>query len=172
MEQGDQQWIGTVVSFGVLAVVLALRMRKMRQVRPLKVERLWMLPAFYAVVVAALYYTHPPQGVVWLYALAALGVGLAVGWYRGKLMSIIVNAQTQEVSQQGSMAAMLFIVALVGLRFLARSFANSGSNVDPAIMFSATDVLLALCFGFIAAQRLEMSMRAKSLLAQARGETP
>ena len=169
MGQGDQQWIGTIISFGILALVLALRMRRMKQVRPLKIEQLWMLPAFYALVVAALYFTHPPVGIVWLYALLALGVGALLGWYRGKLMTITVDAQTHEVSQQGSMAAMLFIVALVGLRLIARSFATSGSNVDPAIMFSITDVLLALGFGFITAQRVEMGTRAKALLAEAKG---
>ncbi len=64
--------------------------------------------AFYALVVVALYVTHPPQGLVWLYALAALAIGTVLGWYRAKLMTITVDAQTHEVSQQGSMAAMLF----------------------------------------------------------------
>ena len=168
MGQGQDQWIGTLISFGVLALVLALRMRKMRKAQPLKIERLWLLPAFYALVVAALYYTHPPEGVVWLYALGALGIGLLLGWYRGKMMTISVDPQTHEVSQQSSLAAMLFIAALVGLRFLARSYTGSA---DPAAMLSVTDVLLALGFGFISAQRLEVGMRAKEMLAQVRGET-
>ncbi len=167
-----QQWIGPIISFGVLALVLSLRMRRMRKVRPLKIEQLWMLPAFYALVVVALYATHPPHGLVWLYALAALAVGTALGWYRGKLMTITVDAQTHEVSQQGSMAAMLFIFVVVGVRFAVRSFAESGSGMDPAVALSVTDVLLALGFGFVTAQRVEMGMRAKVLLAQAKGQIP
>jgi hypothetical protein len=168
MEQGAQQWIGPIMAVTVALVVLTLRMRKMKQVRPLKVERLWMLPAFYGAVAIALYFTHPPQGVVWLYALAALAVGLGLGWIRGKLMSIHVDPDTHEVSQQGSMAAMLFIVALVGIRFAARMFMPDEFDLDPAIMFAVTDVAFAFGFGFIGAQRLEMSMRARELLAEAR----
>lgn len=165
----NQQLIGTILSFAALALVLTWRLRRARQVRPLKVERLWMLPAFYGAVAVLLYATHPPQGVVWLYALGALAVGLCLGWYRGKAMAITVDAQTHEVSQQGSVAAMMFIVVLIGVRFVARAMAGSGSDMDPDLMFSVTDVLLALGFGFIAAQRLEMSQRARELLAQAKG---
>jgi Na+-driven multidrug efflux pump len=127
-----------------------------------------MLPAFYAAAVAALYFTHPPRGIVWIYALAALAVGLTLGWIRGKLMAIHVDPETHEVSQQGSRLAMLFIVVLVALRFTARAYMGDGSNIDPAVMFATTDVLLAFGFGFIGAQRLEMGMRARELLGQAR----
>ncbi|HEY1125242.1 MAG TPA: CcdC protein domain-containing protein [Sphingobium sp.] len=172
MPQDMQQWIGPIMAVAVALVVLTLRMRKMQQARPLKIERLWMLPAFYAAVVAALYVTYPPHGVIWLYALAALAVGLTLGWIRGKLMVIHVDPATHEVSQQGSRLAMLFIVVLVGLRFTARAYMGNESQVDPAVMLATTDVLLAFGFGFIAAQRLEMGMRAKELLAEARTARP
>lgn len=168
MEQGNQQWIGTVISLGVLAVVLTLRMRKMRQVRPLKIERLWILPAFYGAIIVALYTVHPPQGMVWVYALAALAAGCALGWYRGKLMMISVDPETHEVSQQGSLAAMLFILVLVALRMGTRFYAESNMGVDPDFMITTTDVLLALGFGFIGCQRLEMGLRARALLTEAR----
>ncbi len=172
MPQDNQQWIGTLVSFGVLALVLALRMRRMRQLRPLRIEQLWMLPAFYAVVLIALYVLHPPHGLVWLYALVALAVGTGIGWYRGKLMTVHVDPQTHEVSQQGSLLAMLFILVVVGMRFAARSLAASEAGGNPAVMISVTDVLLAFGLGFIGAQRIEMGLRAKMLLAKAKSGTP
>jgi hypothetical protein len=172
MEQGNQQWIGTLISLGVLAVVLTLRMRKMRQVRPLKIERLWILPAFYAAVLVALYAVHPPEGMIWLYAVAALAAGSALGWYRGKLMTISVDPETHEVSQRGSVAAMLFILVLVALRMGTRFYAESNVGVDPDFMITMTDVLLALGLGFIGCQRLEMGMRARTLLAEARAGKP
>jgi len=168
MPEDLQQWIGPVLAIAVGLVVLTLRMRKMQQARPLKVERLWMLPAFYGAVTIVLYVTHPPQGMVWIYALTALAVGLTLGWIRGKLMSIHVDPETHEVSQQGSRLAMLFILALVILRFTARAFMGSSADIDPTVMFATTDVLLAFGFGFIGAQRLEMGMRARELLAEAR----
>lgn len=167
--QDGQQWIGTLISFGVLALVLGLRMRRARKVQPLRIERLWMLPGFYALVVAALFYAHPPVGAVWLYALGALAIGLLAGWWRGKLMAIHVDPQTHELSQQGSLAAMLVILVLVGVRFAARFYMEQGAGSDPAVVISVTDVLLAFGLGFIAAQRLEMGMRARELLARAKG---
>jgi uncharacterized membrane protein YfcA len=171
MGQGGQQWIATLVSVVVLVVVLTLRMRKMRQARPLKVEKLWMLPAFYGAVVVALYAVHPPQGLIWLYALAALAVGGALGWFRGKLMSIHVDPETHELSQQGSVSAMLFILVLVALRMGTRFYAESNGGIDPTAMIALTDLLLAFGFGFIGAQRLEMGLRAKVLLEQARARS-
>jgi len=168
MPEDLQQWIGPVLAIAVGLVVLTLRMRKMQQARPLKVERLWMLPAFYGAVAIALYVTHPPQGMVWIYALTALAAGLTLGWIRGKLMAIHVDPETHEVSQQGSRLAMLFIVALVILRFAARAFMGNDADIDPTVMFATTDVLLAFGLGFIGAQRLEMGMRARELLAEAR----
>lgn len=172
MGQDSQQLIATILSFGVLALVLGLRMRRMQAVRRLKVEQLWILPVFFALVVAALYVSHPPRGIVWLYALLALGAGLGLGWLRGRLMAITVDPQTHEVSQQGSMAAMIFIFVLVGARFAVRSMIGSGADIDPALMLSVTDVLLALGLGFVTGQAVEMGLRARALLAQAKGRWP
>ncbi|MBO9574800.1 MAG: DUF1453 family protein [Sphingobium sp.] len=169
MPQDQQQWMTTIISFGVLALVLTLRMRRARQVRPLKVERLWMLPAFYGVVVALLFVAHPPVGLVWLYSLLAFVLGLALGWYRGKLMTIHVDPETHALSQQGSWAAMLIIFVLVAVRYAARFYMTEGEGVDPDVLVSITDVLLAFGLGFIGAQRLEMGLRARALLAKAKG---
>lgn len=167
MPQDQQQWITTIISFGVLALVLILRMRRARQVRPLKVGRLWILPAFYSVVVTLLYMAHPPVGMVWIYALGALAIGLLAGWWRGKLMIIHVDPQTHEVSQQGSVLAMAVIVVLVVVRIAARNVMASTSGNDPAFILAMTDALLALGLGFVAAQSLEIWMRARELLAAA-----
>ena len=169
MPQGQQQWIGMVISFGVLAIVLALRMRRMSRASPLKVERLWILPAVYAAIVALLFWAHPPHGLTWLYAALALTIGLVIGWYRGKMMHITVDPETHQVSQQGSRAAMIFILVLVLARFAGRTMAAEiGSGPDIAV--AATDILLASGLGFVTAQRVEMGLRARSLIAKARGE--
>jgi hypothetical protein len=168
MPQDMQQWIGPIVAIAVALVVLTLRMRKMRQARPLKIERLWMLPAFYAAVAVVLYAIVPPRGALLLYTLGALAVGLTLGWIRGKLMTIHVDPETHEVSQQGSRLAMLFIAVLMVVRLAADKLMPAESDVDPAVMLATTDVLLAFGCGIIAAQRLEMGMRARELLAEAR----
>lgn len=172
MHDMQQQWIGMLVSFALLALVLGLRIRRMQRRRPLKVEQLWMLPAFYAVIVAVLFWVHPPRGVVWLYALLALLIALPIGWYRGKLMRIHVDPETHVVSQQGSLAAMVFIFVLVGLRFIGRSMAMETASRSPEVMIAVTDVLLAFGLGFVTAQRVEMGLRARAMLDAVRGKAP
>jgi len=169
MPQSQQQWIATLFSFAMVALVMALRMRRMRRARQLKVERLWMLPAFYAVLVCLLFWAHPPQGLAWLYALLAFLIGLPIGWWRGKLMHISVDPQTHAVQQQGSQAAMIFILVLVAIRYAARTVAAQVGGSGPNDAYFATDILLALGLGFVVAQRLEMGLRARRLLETARG---
>jgi hypothetical protein len=165
-----QQWIGTLISFGILFLVLALRMRRMNRAQPMRIEQLWMLPAFFGAVVAVLFWVHPPQGIVRLYAALACAAGLGLGWYRGRHMHLGINLQTRAVCQQGTMAAMIFIFLLVGLRFVARRFAAELGVWQAETAVSVSDLLLALGFGFIAAQRVEMAARAHRLIAAAKVE--
>ncbi len=168
MPQDDRQWVATILSFALLGLVLLLRMRRERRMRPLRVERLWVLPAVYAGLVALLFVAHPPQGIVWLYAALALGAGAAAGWYAGTHMAIHVDPQTHDISQQGSRAAMIVLFLLVLLRYGARSYMESEGGMDPARLLAMTDVMLAGALGFVAAQRAEMGLRARALLARAK----
>ena len=76
-------WISYAITAIVIAVVFALRWRRMSQVRPLKLERLWMLPALYAVIAVATYIATPPQGLAWLFCAVTVLLGAALGWQRG-----------------------------------------------------------------------------------------
>jgi hypothetical protein len=58
-------WISYAIPLIVIAVVMAIRWKRMSRVRPLKLERLWILPAFYAVVIGFTFSRFPPQGWGW-----------------------------------------------------------------------------------------------------------
>ncbi len=116
MPHTSQQWVGMLIPILVIGLVLALRIRKMGRASRLRAERLWILPAVYAAIVAAIFWSHPPHGMTWLYVALGFLIGLPLGWYRGKLMRIRVDPQTHELSQQASPAAMLGIGALVASR--------------------------------------------------------
>ena len=91
----------------VIAVVMALRWRRMSRVVPLKVERLWIVPALYAVIAVLTFAATPPRGVAgWGFCLVALALGAGLGWQRGKLMRITVDPATGTLNQTGSPAAM------------------------------------------------------------------
>lgn len=168
MHQPPQNWLATLIPIVIISLALFLRIRRMNRGRRLHLERLWILPSFYALVVAAIFWSHPPHGMTWLYAFLALLIGLPLGWYRGKLMHISVDPETHELSQRASPAAILLIFALVAIRMVARSYAASNGGGSPDAIFAVTDILLAFALGFLGAQRLEMALRARSLLQEAR----
>jgi membrane protein CcdC involved in cytochrome C biogenesis len=156
-------WISYAITGAIIAIVFAIRWRRMSRVRPLKLERLWVFPALYAAVAAYMFVQHPPQGLAWLFCFGALVAGAALGWQRGKTMRITVDPETHTLNQSASPAAVLFIVALVAVRSAAR-MALTGDNVLHLNAWAVTDMLIALALGLFTAQRLEMYLRAKRLL--------
>ncbi len=146
----------------LLLAVLALRLRGATRARRLRLETLWVVPAVLLAALAASLAGHPPREPLgWVWLAFALGIGLGVGWRRGKLMRIAVDPATHRLNQQASPAALLLAVLLVAARQgLAREAAALGLD-----MLRATGLLLALMTGVVAATRVEMFLRARALLA-------
>lgn len=150
----------------VLAVVLALRMRGMSRERPLRVDRLWIVPAIYAVVVGSVLVQFPPSPIGWVLCAVSAAVGAALGWQRGRMMRLTVDSTTQTVNQRASPAALILIVVLIVIRLGARELADSGSLGSFHITtLLITDLLVTMALGLLTAQRVEMYLRARRLLA-------
>ena len=160
-------WVSYGITALVIAVVFALRWRRMSRVRPLKLEQLWVFPAIYAAIAVIMYVQQPPQGWAWLFCVLALGAGAALGWQRGKLMRITVDPETHTLNQVASPAAMLFILVLIAVRSGAR-MVLTGDNALHLNALAVTDMLIALALGLFTAQRIEMYLRARALLEEAR----
>lgn len=162
-----QSWMSFVIPIVIIAVVMTLRMRSMSKERPLKLEQLWIVPGIYLVIAGLIYWSTPPKTpVVWAACAAALAVGAALGWQRGRLMHIHVDPETQTLRQKASLAAMAFLLVLIAVRTGAREAALFGGL--PLDVTAITDVLLALALGLLTVQRIEMYLRAKRLLEEAR----
>lgn len=165
-----QGWLSYAIPAVIIAVVLAFRLRSMNRERPLKIERLWIVPTLYCVIAGITFWYMPPSTIaIWLWCAVALVAGAAIGWWRGKMMRISLDPETKEVRQKSSPAAMLLILGLIVIRSGARNadaLGIPGVHVDVMAM---SDVLIALALGLLTAQRLEMFLRARRLLAEARG---
>ena len=161
--QDAQGWISYAVTAVIIAVVFAIRWRRMRVVKPLRLERLWIFPACYAAVALFLVVSYPPQGLAWLFCAIALGIGAALGWQRGKMMRITIDPDSHALNTTSSPAAVLFLVAIVAVRTGARAVIGDGHalHLDP---FALTDMLVALALGLLTVQRIEMYLRAKRML--------
>jgi membrane protein CcdC involved in cytochrome C biogenesis len=162
----QQTWISYAITIGVIVVVMALRMRRMGKVRPLKLGSLWVVPAIYLVVAALMFAQLPPTGWVAIASVAGLLVGAAIGWQRGKMMHIHVDPESQALNQKASPAAMFFLIALIFVRMAARGIIGQEGGISPAML---TDPLIAFALGMFSLQRVEMYLRAKRLLEEARG---
>ena len=161
-----QSWVSYAITIGVIVVIMMLRMRRMGQMRPLRLETLWIVPAIYAGVAALMFYTLPPIGSAALASLVGLAIGALVGWKRGKMMHIHVDPETHALNQKASPAAMFFLIALIVIRMGARGVLAQESGVTPAML---TDPLIAFALGMFTLQRVEMYLRARRLLDEARG---
>jgi membrane protein CcdC involved in cytochrome C biogenesis len=170
MHQGNPNpWIGYAVTAVIVTIVLAIRLKRMNVLRPLKLEHLWILPAFYLVLAATMFVFQPPDGIGWPLCGLALVIGAALGWSRGRMIHVEVDPETRRLSARQSPAAVLFIVVLIvvrqGLRAIVQQGGATGFHLGVATL---TDMLIALALGLLTVQRVEMYLRAKRLLEASR----
>ena len=162
----QQTWISYAITFAIVAIILALRFRRMGRMRPLKLGSLWVVPSIYFVVAVVMFVELPPTYPVALASIVGLLIGAAVGWQRGKMMHIHVDPETHALNQKASPAAIFFLLALIIVRTGARTLLGQSGAVSPAML---TDPLIAFAVGMFSLTRLEMFIRAKRLLDEARG---
>jgi len=164
----QQSWASYAVTIGIIIVMMALRLRKAGRMRPLKLGSLWIVPVLYLAVAAMMFVQLPPTGWVAIASCIGLLIGAAVGWQRGKMMHIHVDPKTHALNQKASPAAMLFLVVLIVVRMLARGVIGAEGGLSPAML---TDPLIAFALGMFTLQRVEMYLRARRLLEEARGRS-
>ena len=155
-----------------LALVLTIRLRRPQREKPLSAQFLWLAPALYLAAVIAMLVRHPPSVVGWLLVLVGLGVGAAAGWVRGRMFALRVDPESGAVLRRRSRAAVLLLVGIVAIRFLANLWIGptetSADESRHALL--ATDFMLGCVFGLLAVTRMEIAIRARRLLAAHRVE--
>jgi hypothetical protein len=157
-----------LIGLPIMAVVLFFRFRGVGQDRPLKVELMWIVPTIMIVMAGLLTWVTHPTGAQWLWLAASFAVGGAIGWWRGKLMAISVNPETHALTSRTSQVAMLFLLALIAVRYGLREVidlnaAKWGINVQ-----LVSDLFVVFAVGLLGMTRLEMFLRAMKLLGEAR----
>ncbi len=169
MQQGQVHTVIPYIVGGLLFVVLmAWRLRRMSQLRPLKVEWLWVTPALLAALTVVSLIPQPPQGADWAWLAAGLVLGGALGWWRGKMMHISVDPETHALNTKASPAAMIFILAIVVVRMALRGMAMGEASTLHLSVAVITGAFMTFAVGLFGVQRLEMALRATRLLGEAR----
>jgi hypothetical protein len=152
----------------VIGIVLFFRFRSMGKARRLRLERLWIVPALYLALTLVLFAQMTPHGLGWLWAALAFAAGGAIGWYRGASMKIEVDPETHALNQRASPLALLFLVALIGLRMAIRAGAAYEAGLGHVDIALITDCLVAMALGLLSMTRLEMYLRGSRLLREAK----
>jgi hypothetical protein len=79
---------------------------------------------------------------------AALALGGVIGWARGKLVRVAVDAETGMVTQRGTPFGVLLLIGLIvlrsGVRFVAMRHPELGIDLG-----KATDILLFFALGLV-----------------------
>ncbi|MBC6980385.1 CcdC protein domain-containing protein [Caulobacter sp. 17J80-11] len=150
--------------------VIALIILRNRRERRLRLELMWILPAFMLLGAgAALYYAPGPHpGPAAMVGLAlALALGGVLGWVRGRTIRIQHDSATGALTAQASPLGMLLILAMFAIRYPLSLYAQAhpeALHVSPTIL---ADGFLLFAVGLVLAQRIEVALRARKLMAAA-----
>jgi len=163
---GGGQLYGVVFTLVIVVGVMAMRNRRPRRLR---LEAMWIRPLIFIALIGATFATAPPPiGALGIGVLAlALVVGVGLGWLRGSLMRIEVHPETHDISAQASPVGMLFILAVLGIRMYLRSAAAT-TPIAGLPATAVADSLILLAGAMMITQSVEMWLRARRLLGEAK----
>ncbi|HXQ17581.1 MAG TPA: hypothetical protein VN814_23435 [Caulobacteraceae bacterium] len=156
-----------LLPIGIALVVIVARNSRPRRLR---IEMLWLLPAIYLVMLVAALVAAPPPVTLVSIGLLVLGflIGAGLGWQRARFMEIHIHPETHDLTSRASPIGILFIFAILLLRFGARDFLLAHPNVLDVPVIAIGESLLVLAVAMLAVQRLEVWRRASQMLAEAR----
>ena len=162
------QLISTVITVLIIGIVMALRLRGLNQTRTLNLRTMWIFPVVLVLMTGFLLLQFPPHGGEWAWLAAAFALGGALGWWRGRLIPISVHPENDTLETRTSPVALLFLVALMAVRFLGREYLESQASTMHLSVAVITDGFVVLAMGLFVISRVEMTLRATSLLNAAK----
>jgi hypothetical protein len=165
----DQQTTGYLVAFTVIALFMGLRIWRGSRARKLKVERMWIRPVIILVFLAlSIYGQPPPMTAPVLAGLAvATAIGVAMGWYRGRMVKVSIDPATHDLTSRASPWGILIFLGLMIVRIAVRMVLREEHDVAGIPVAAIVDGLTLLYAGNVVGLQVEVWMRARKLLADA-----
>jgi hypothetical protein len=162
-----------VLPFVLPVLILAIILRRNLRARTLRMERLWIYPTVLVVLTILPMGAEPVPSLVSLIGFVlAVAVGGAIGWYRGRLTKITIDPKTHEFASQASIAGTILIGVVFAVRYGVRmaldgggAGAFAGRRLDVA---GISQGLMLFLVAMLSVQRVEMFLRCRRLLADAR----
>jgi hypothetical protein len=167
--QDSSNPLSTLLPMIIIFGLVVLRMRRMTGLRPMRLQYLWIRPAIFAVIAAALVWSAPPHSILQaLILVATLALGAVLGWHQGKLMAISIDSATGNLQVQASVWALASFIAVILLRIGLRRWLTGNDSPLHAYVGVVTDGFLLFVVGFYSAQAVEMFLRGRALLLASR----
>ena len=161
----------------IVALVFGLRiwrsglLNKNAPGRRLRMEYLWIMPAVLAVGAVVLLVLMPPSAIwQWGVLLLVLAAGAGLGWWRGSLIRIEVDRATHQLNTRSSPAALIFLAGVFVLRYAARFLITQEAQVVHLFTALITDGFVLFGAGLYGVSRVEMFLRARRLLREAKAD--
>lgn len=162
------QTISIIITVAIVLVIMAFRFRNVGKTRPLRVPTLLIAPVYLAAVSAFLIWRFPVSGLDWLWMGVVFVLGAALGWYRGKMMHITVDPETQSLMVRTTPWALIFLLGLIVVRMALREVFMENAAAWHVSFNLLTDAFVAFALGLLGVTSLEMYLRARRLLDEAK----
>lgn len=160
---GRNWWIAPLI-----LLLIVYRIRRSSRERALKIERLWVIPALLLIIGGLTIWQTPIAGLGWLWLIPVFGAGAALGYWRGRFTLVTINPETHDLTSRTSPAGLYLIIAVLAVRIALRLWLTAEAPALHLNVALITDAFLVFAIGLIAAQRLEIWIRAQRLLTEAR----
>ncbi|MDB5431202.1 MAG: hypothetical protein JWP35_2318 [Caulobacter sp.] len=162
------QTISIIIAVVVVLIIMAFRFRNVGRTRPLRMPTLLIAPVYLAAVSAFLIYRFPIAGLDWVWMGVIFLLGAVAGWYRGKMMHITVDPETKSLMVKTTPWALIFLVALLVVRMALREVFMENAAAWHVSFNLLTDAFVAFALGLLGVTSLEMYLRAKRLVEEAK----
>lgn len=162
MEQHD--WPYYVFVGACFALAIFIRVRRFGRTQRLRLGTLWVVPALFLTLAATIFIAFPPAGLGWLWIGLGLAAGSAVGWQRGRFIEISVDPETGLLNQRSSPAALVFIGALIAIRWALHYLVELSDARWHLGATLVSSIFVAFAAGVLTAYRAKIFLRGRHLL--------
>lgn len=162
--------IGPLIGVGIALVVILLKGRKPRTLRP---QWMWVVPLLVTVLIGlglwGMTYSptaeHAPFGPAeWAMLAVGLMLGGATGWWRGR-MTTIFRETDGTLKSRASPLGLILIVGLLAGRSLLRGWLEANAAAWHINPLALADGFMVFLVGLVIMQRVEMFIRARRIIA-------
>jgi hypothetical protein len=162
--------IGPIVGIGVAVVLIVLRNRAPRTLRP---QWLWVAPVLVTLAIGFGLWGVSQSGEyagavfgpdAWAMLAAGLVLGALAGWWRAKGVTIFKTADGG-LKAQASPLGILLILGLFVARSSLKVWLGDHAEAWHINALALTDAFMLFAVGLVVAQRAEMYIRARRILS-------